>query len=424
MCVADVAIRSSPDAERAAERPDGRRPLRVLMYQFFPGGGIGRYTHELCTALHRRGDVAVEVVCTPDYEFRDAGGCPVWDGLQSISSRRPLIRRSRFLIGQFVNPVRLLRRADAVGADVLHFANINHFSFPVWKRRLRRPERAILATAHDVRRASRIINRRWEDAALKDFYRICDGIFVHSESQRRDLCDFAGVDEGRIHTVPHGPYPGPKPEGSRAELRARHGVPQDRDVALCFGSIRDDKNLANTLRALTEVPDRPFVVIAGRSGGKGHRSGRWYQQLIHELKLTSDVLLMDRYIADQEVGELFALSDLALLTYSSRFTSQSGVLNVAMHFERPVVTTDAPTMAETISDYSVGVVCGGDDPAAIREGILRWRDTREEFTADRFARYRDEHGWERNAELTVRAYHRALRTQGANPPAVRAAEPA
>jgi glycosyltransferase involved in cell wall biosynthesis len=159
---------------------------------------------------------------------------------------------------------------------------------------------------------------------------------------------------------------------------------------------------------MKDVPDRPFLLIAGRGGSKGQLPVEHYQQRVEEWGLMDDVQFMHRFIADDEVGPLFHLSDLVMLTYRTGFTSQSGVLNVAMHYGKPVLSTPAPTMAETIHNYQVGVVCKDDSADAIAVGYSEWLQSRDRFSQSSFDRYTTEHSWHRNATLTNEVYRSLL----------------
>ena len=65
--------------------PDRTRPLRVGFYIFFPGGGIGRYTHHLMKVMGRHAVVEVEAICTPDYKWVQADGYATCEMLASPS---------------------------------------------------------------------------------------------------------------------------------------------------------------------------------------------------------------------------------------------------------------------------------------------------------------------------------------------------
>lgn len=380
--------------------------MRVLFYSCFPGGGIGRYTHELLERMRLIPNTELELACLPSFQWRDRGGYRVWPGLSEISHRTPWKRRSRFLLGQFLNPRRLFRRARDTGVDVVHLSNINHLTFPLWGRQARRGPFRVVATAHDVRRAKAMINRRYEDYQLQRFYRMADALFVHSLAQAADLQDFANVRSERIHVVPHGPYDYGQPSGSAADCRKRFGLPLDKQIALFFGNIRDDKNLELLLRNWGRFRRDTHLVVAGRGDGGAHKPVSYYRALVEELGLNDAVTFIDHFIPDEAVPDLFTASDWVALPYGRAFTSQSGVLNVAVCYNRPVVASGAATFSETLEQCDLGVLVEPDDGNALAAGIETLQTRLRKGHQHEFAEYRRQFSWEENARRTMDVYRK------------------
>jgi len=379
----------------------------VGFYIFFPGGGIGRYTHKLMETMGQRSEVKVEAICIPDYKWAHSDGYATWDGLASISHDIPTLRRWQFLKGQFVNPKRAIEHASSVGLDVLHLANINHLSFPYWRPKIEDTDVEVVASAHDVKRGKSIISRRWEDHQLKAFYRFADALFVHSNHQVRELVEFANVPKEKIHIVPHGLYAHSPVDASQEALREKWDLPVDRRVALFFGKIRDGKNLDGLLRALPCTETIPHLVIAGREDGH-HYGIDHYRQLVSDLGVAGQVTFIPRFIEDEEVGELFVASDWIALPYEGDFTSQSGVLNVAAHYERPVLVSSAPVLRETVQACDIGVACTGDGPEALAAGIRKLHQRLEMGHAHAFEAYHRQFSWTENASRTLSVYRTLL----------------
>lgn len=394
---------------KAAESVATQRHIRALMYMFFPGGGIGRYTHELAQELHRLPDIDLELACLREYHFLDAANYKTWPNLLRIHSDRPTYRRARFLAAQFVSPRRAIRYAADSQADILHLSNINHLTFPLWKRWLRKPGSVrLVATAHDVRRSKSIISTWWETRALRQFYETADALFIHSSQQKDDLLDFARVREEVIHQVPMGTMPYANPTASKADLRERLGIPESRMVGLFFGNIRDDKNLDALLTAMSLQADPIFLIIAGRAGGAGNKTDAFYRQRIADLRLSDHIMFLDRFIEDEEVGDLFEVADFVPLCYLTSFTSQSAVLNVAMHYGKPLLVSPAPTLAETVRGLDVGVITEDDTAESLAAGIERLLLKIDAATNFEFAEYRRRNSWAENARITRDVYHSLL----------------
>jgi glycosyltransferase involved in cell wall biosynthesis len=383
------------------------RPIRVSFYVFFPAGGIGRYTNKLAQALAQYSEVSVEVACTPEYQWKNDPGYAAWEGLQSISHPMPLFRKARFIAGQFINPVRCINHIRDSGGDIVHFSNVNHLSFPYWNRRLRASNTRVAISVHDVKRQKSIINRSWEERQLKAVYRFADALFVHSVYQARELAAYAGVRKENIHVVPHGAFTHLPVPFTRNEARARLGLPLDEQIALFFGQMRDEKNLNRFIQALSMSRSKPHLVVAGKGGG-GHRGMQYYQRLASKEGILDRITFMPGYLPDEQVGALFTAADWVALPYRNTFTSQSGVLNVAAGYDRPVLVSSSPVLQETVSVSDIGVACESDTVDALAEGIDRMAARVPAGYVHQFIKYRTLFSWEENARRTLEVYKRLL----------------
>ena len=386
---------------------DGRRPIRVGTYVYFPGGGIGRYTVEVLRALGRLPDVEAELWCAPDFHWQQPDGYAVWDGLWGLTDPRPTVRRSNFLISQVLSPRRAARRARREGTDVVHFASFNNLTFPLWKRALSRSGARVVITAHDVLRVKPILHAGWEDGQLAAVYRWADALLVHSEHQKAELIAFAAVDPERVHLVPHGPYAYAEATEAPLALRRRYGLPADRQVALFFGQLRDEKGLEPFFHAMARA-ERPFHLLVTGAAGGGHRGADYYRAAAEQAGVGDRVTLLDRFVPDEEVGDVFSAADWVALPYEERFTSQSGVLNVAAHFRKPALVSSAPVLAETVRASGIGVAANGDSPdvlLAAADELTRLVADGASFPFDRYAR---RYSWQANAEQTRAIYRDVL----------------
>ncbi|MFO1096667.1 MAG: glycosyltransferase, partial [Planctomycetaceae bacterium] len=208
----------------------------------------------------------------------------------------------------------------------------------------------------------------------------------------------------RIHIVPHGPSHYGPPSADQRELRQRLGWPLDKQIALFFGNIRDDKNLGLMLEALRTHRDAVHLVVAGRVAGDSHRPVAHYRELAERLGLANAVTFDERYISDAEVPDLFTACDWATLPYSRQFTSQSGVLNVAVSYQRPILISATPTFVETLQRAEIGLLTEPDDVDALRSGIGRMVAAVAAGREFAFAEYERQFGWEANVRITRNVY--------------------
>jgi glycosyltransferase involved in cell wall biosynthesis len=167
-----------------------------------------------------------------------------------------------------------------------------------------------------------------------------------------------------VEVLPHPAYAFPVVPAAPAAWRARIGG--GRPVIAFFGYVRPYKGLADLIDALPLVrrthPDAvlvvagPFLEGPERSANRAARAG-----------VGAAVRLFPGYVPDEDVGGLFAASDVLVLPYRS--ASQSGVLPQALAAGLPVVATEVGGLAEALGRG--GETVPPRDPGALAAGIVR-----------------------------------------------------
>ena len=380
--------------------------MKIGIYSSLPGGGIGHYNLEWLRSLSLEANFGLEYACLPEFAWDPNIACDHWPELMSLSSKVKIAQRIRFLFGQWSNPRRAITRMHDTGATIMHFTNINHLGYPGWSRLLDRSGMRFVLTAHDVRRQVAMVNRSYEESQLRRIYQRADAIFVHADAQVVDLVDFASVNPDVVHKVPHGPYGYGPARRSREEVRRTYGFSGDELVGLFFGQIRDEKNLDGLLTAMASKGCQTKLLVAGKRASGSHRSVSEYQSIVRELGLGERVIFDDRFVPDDEVADLVCACDWVALPYRSSFTSQSGVLNLAVHYERPVLAGAAPVVAETVNSFAIGTAGGSDDSEDLLEALSELEDkiSQKDPSLFGFGRYRRMCTWRENARITAEVY--------------------
>lgn len=382
--------------------------MNIAFYIFFPGGGIGRYTYELLKSMYFQEHYKPALICSPDYEWRNSDNINAKPVLRGISHSIPFVRKGKFLFGQFINPHLAINWVNSHDIEILHFADFNHLSFPFWYPALKNSQIKITVSAHDITRQESIINRTWEDRQLRNFYQAVDGLFVHSEYQKRELITFANVNPAKVFIVPHGMYAYPNTDKSKEELRRKWDISESAKVALFFGQIRDEKNLDSFIKAVSQCNEELNVIVAGRGGGR-HTNPEYYKMLAKKYNISNRIKFIVRYISDSEVTELFTISDWIALPYKKSFTSQSGVLNVAAYYKKPLLVGPAPVLQETVLKYDIGIVCEDGSEFALKEGILKMNERINNGYQFDYSQYHAHFKWGENARRTIDVFKSLIR---------------
>ncbi|MFP4228642.1 MAG: glycosyltransferase family 4 protein [Salinivenus sp.] len=238
--------------------------------------------------------------------------------------------------------------------------------------------------------------RHLGDAWLSRFFlRACAGHVVMSDAVARTTRRLAGPGVP-IEQIEHPVYERFGESVSRSDARAALNLPDDAPVCLFFGFVREYKGLHVLLEALPEaleaVPDLQLVVA-----GEPYDDPERYRRLIGRYGLGDHVHWHDEYIPSDEVPTYFCAADLVVQPYMS--ATQSGVAQIATHFERPMVVTNVGGLAESIPHEEVGFVVPPEDPPALADAVVRffhedWADrlaggVRKQKHAQQPARLRD-----------------------------------
>ena len=107
------------------------------------------------------------------------------------------------------------------------------------------------------------------------------------------------------------------------------------------------------------------LIVAGEFYG----DSKPYMDQIEQLGIGQRLLLYTDFIPDHEVNRYFCAADLVAQPYKS--ATQSGVTQIAFHFERPMLVTRVGGLPEIVPHEKVGFVVEPAAPA-IADGIVRF----------------------------------------------------
>ncbi|MDX9748655.1 MAG: glycosyltransferase [Paludibacter sp.] len=183
-----------------------------------------------------------------------------------------------------------------------------------------------------------------------------DGFVAMAESVVGDINSFDnGLKPKRVSPHPVYDHYGDKPERALAAMKL--GLHEQMRYILFFGFIRHYKGLDLLLEAFADERLRQYplkLIIAGEF----YENPEPYMKLIHRLKLENFVELRTRFIADRDVRNYFGIADLVAQPYRS--ATQSGVSQIAYHYENPMLVTDVGGLSEIVPHNKVGYVVDVD----------------------------------------------------------------
>jgi len=153
---------------------------------------------------------------------------------------------------------------------------------------------------------------------------------------------------------------------SKLDARKFLNIEQQDKVILFFGFIRQYKGLDMLLEALADVSVRDLnikLLLAGEFYGDPAP----YLALIKKHHLEESIYMHTDFIPNQEVGRYFSAADCVVLPYRS--ATQSGITQVAYHFDLPMIVSNVGGLPELVQDGYVGYVVE-PNINSIAEGIV------------------------------------------------------
>ncbi len=281
--------------------------------------------------------------------------------------------------------------AAADGCDLVHVQTpfVAHYAGLKAARRLRLP---VVATYHTLfeeylQHYARLLPGGWLRGQARAFSRRqcnqLDAVIVPSTAMRQRLTDY-GV-HTPLHVLPTGIPTRQFAAGDRAAFRHRHGIADDRPLALYVGRVAHEKNIGFLLDALVHaqrICPQALLVIAGEGPAMGELKAR-----AAELGFADAVRFIGYLDRQQALPDCYAAAD--IFVFASRTETQGLVLLEAMAAGLPVVALSEMGTTDILAPGR-GALVPPPNPAAFGDAMghilsrpQAWRHLRDE--APRYA---------------------------------------
>jgi glycosyltransferase involved in cell wall biosynthesis len=194
--------------------------------------------------------------------------------------------------------------------------------------------------------------KRIGDRAFTNYFiKQSDGFIAMSQSVLDDLRTFIITDNAML--LPHPIYDIFGEKVNKKEALQTLGLNQNEKHLLFFGFIRKYKGLDLLLEAMGDERVKKLkvkLIVAGEY----YEDATPYNDLIKKYGLENTVILKTEFIPSDHVRYLFCAADMVAQPY--RTATQSGVTQIAYHFERPMLVTNVGGLPEIVPDKIAGYV--------------------------------------------------------------------
>jgi glycosyltransferase involved in cell wall biosynthesis len=239
----------------------------------------------------------------------------------------------------------------------------------------------------------------FDNLLLKYAFYAPDHFIVHSESDLRELKRLRP--DATVLKTPHPNYEIFKTGNEMEPVEARKELDIGGNLLLFFGYIRKYKGLEYLIQAFPKVLKEincTLLIV-----GEIYEDKDKYLQMIEGSNAKDKIKLIDQYIPNEKVALYFTAADLVVLPYIS--ATQSGIIQIAYGFNKPVVSTRVGGIPEAVVEGETGFLVDPKNANALAEAILRFYKDRETIDFSRnIEKVKERFSWERTVKVIESVY--------------------
>ena len=239
-----------------------------------------------------------------------------------------------------------------------------------------------------------------DKAFTKYFVKPIDAFISMSRKVENDLALF-NTDRPRLFN-PHPLFDNFGPKHSRDEALKFLNLDPKVNYILFFGIIRDYKGLDLLLKGFKKFDHKKFNVKL-LVAGEYYSNEEQYQSLINDLNLNSDVIVVNKFIKDSEVGYYFSGTDLIAQPYKN--ATQSGVTQIAYHFEAPILVTNVGGLPEMVPHQKVGYVVEKNEMEIANALTDFYQNERSETFISNLKVEKEKYSWDKMTSKVIELAH-------------------
>lgn len=354
-------------------------------------GGIASFTERLALAFEQQG--ATVNICTFTLQYPPF----LFPGATQFSSDAPPVGLSIERCINAVNPVswyRVGQRLKQQRPDLI----VTQFWLPFMGAAFGTIHRLAKGNKHTqvVGITHNVVphEKRPLDQQLTNYFvQSCDGFVAMSRSVLNDLGQFTSNTNKMF--IPHPVYDNFGEKVDKDIARGYLHIDENEKLILFFGLIRQYKGLDWLIEAMND-PQLRQLNVKLLIAGEYYEPTEPYEQLIAKYSLQDRVLLHTRFIPNDEVKYYFSAADMVVQPY--RRATQSGISQMAYHFERPMLVTNVGGLPEIVPHNQVGYVVE-PNPSAIAQAIANfYTQNREQEFSQQVAAQKHLFSWQAMAQ--------------------------
>ena len=370
------------------------KPLHIMLVEPRGSGGMMHYAYQLCTALANQNAV-VTLVTSNQYEmdsfphnFTVRKQMKLWSPTESgdfkfsgkksnktfgkvLRMARRITRGSRFI----KEWIKLTNYILKVRPDIVQFGSIEFPFEAFFLHYLKKRGLVLTQICHEFesRERSKNIVIAVSNQLYRWVFKAFDIMFFHAENNRERFRKLFKHVQAKQYIIQHGNeqlFLAVRSKDITAEvLKKRYGIATNAPIVLFFGNLMPSKGLHYLIQAFAEVyrqQSSARLLIVGRPSKLLNLDDLLRE--IDQLEISQAAVIDASYLAMEEVAPLMDLSTVVVYPYIN--STQSGALQVAYTFGKPVIATTAGGLPDAVDHGRSGLLVPPADAHQLAVAIL------------------------------------------------------
>jgi len=245
--------------------------------------------------------------------------------------------------------------------------------------------------------------KRFADHLLNNYFvKSVDGFVAMSQNVLNDLKTFDQTKPKKLN--PHPLYDNFGKSKSREEALKCLNLDASLRYLLFFGIIRKYKGLDILLEAFADerLRNQNLKLIVA---GEFYEDDKMYLEIIKKHHLQDSVVLATKFIPDEEVVNYFCAVDIVVQPY--KHATQSGVTQIAYHFDKPMLVTDVGGLKEIVPDQKVGYVTQSNAKEVANALVDFYQNNRAESFINGVKEEKQKYTWQKMIDSILEVYQKS-----------------
>ena len=218
---------------------------------------------------------------------------------------------------------------------------------------------------------------------------------LHLQSSKKEFCSEFWIKESRCRVIPHGVF-------EQKDLNISFHKPDAKFQLLMYGNQSYYKGtdiLVDAIGCLpSDVQNKIHTSIVGKMSNE-------YLGKIQKKAEELDIEIIPEYIPNDELNKRIQESDLIVLPY--REISQSGVLLLALFFEKPIICSNLSSFKETLDGFGDEMFFENGNARSLAYVITNFLNNRLNwsFYRDKIILLKEKYSWNSVSKKTLNLYN-------------------